>query len=281
MARGPYRRRPSWRRRPVRAGAIIARRAGGRLQGVGSGGNPRRPGARGASDSERVLGRTSLEVVRRRRDPTWCQTLRDRLRELGETDQERATLLRRSVDLPPGVLDSDDAKAAIGRAASGQRLWPLVSVGKGDAKALVSAIKLDGSPPKDGDVEGWKHVAAVLANAMRQRETHARWDAFARSVGIPDGGQRSTAIEFCRSMLAACDAARAQSELLSSVVAKAFNLEALANNPSLCAALAAQIRAAASAARLATVDKERRRVRSLFESKEIVPPRSFSNCSTR
>ena len=197
----------------------------------------------------------------------WCQTLRDRLRELGETDQERATLLRRSVDLPPGVLDSDDAKAAIGRAASGQRLWPLVSVGKGDAKALVSAIKLDGSPPKDGDVEGWKHVAAVLANAMRQRETHARWDAFARSVGIPNGGQRSTAIEFCRSMLAACDAARAQSELLSSVVAKAFNLEALANNPSLCAALAAQIRAAASAARLATVDKERRRVRSLFESK--------------
>ena len=68
-------------------------------------------------------------------------------------------------------------------------------------------------------------------------------------------------------MLAACDAARAQSELLSTVVAKAFNLEALANNPSLCAALAAQIRAAASAARLAAVDKERQRVRSLFENK--------------
>ena len=197
----------------------------------------------------------------------WCQTLRDRLREIGETDEERATLLKRSVDLPPGLLDNDDAKAAIGRAASGQRMWPLVSVGKGDAKALVGAIRLDGSPPKDGDAEGWKHVAAVLANAMRQRETHARWDAFARSVGIPDGGQRRTAIEFCRSMLAACDAARAQSDLLSSVVAKAFNLEALANNPSLCAALAAQIRAAASAARLAAVDKERRRVRSLFENK--------------
>ena len=146
-------------------------------------------------------------------------------------------------------------------------MWPLVSVGKGDAKALVGAIRLDGSPLKDGDAQGWKHVAAVLANAQRQRETHARWDAFARSVGIPDGGQRRTSIEFCRSMLAACDAARAQSDLLSTIVAKAFNLEALANNPSLCAALAAQIRAAASAARLAAVDKERQRVRSLFENK--------------
>src|SRR4029453_18786399 len=170
-------------------------------------------------------------------------------------DAARAKLLRSSVDLPPGALDNDDAKAAIGRAASGQRLWPLVAVGKGDAKALVGAIRLDGSPLKDGDIEGWKHVATVLANAMRQRETHARWDAFARSIGIPDGGQRRTSIEFCRRMLAACDAARAQSELLSSIVARAFNLEALANNPSLCAALAAQIRAAGSPARLAPVYK--------------------------
>ena len=54
----------------------------------------------------------------------WCQTLRDRLREIGETDEERAKLLSRSVDLPPGLLDNDDAKAAIGRAASGQRIWP-------------------------------------------------------------------------------------------------------------------------------------------------------------
>jgi hypothetical protein len=197
----------------------------------------------------------------------WCQTLRDRLREIGETDEERAKLLSRSVDLPPGLLDNDDAKAAIGRAASGQRMWPLVTVGKGDAKALVGAIRLDASPLKDGDAQGWKHVAAVLANAQRQRETHARWDAFAKSVGIPDGGQRRTSIEFCRSLLAACDAARAQSDLLSTIVAKAFNLEALANNPSLCAALAAQIRAAASATRLAAVDKERQRVRSLFENK--------------
>jgi AAA domain-containing protein len=196
-----------------------------------------------------------------------CQALRDRLREIDETDEERAKLLKRAVDLPAGILDSEDATAAIGRAASGQRMWPLVAVGKGNAKGLVGAVRLDGSPPKDGDAEGWKHVAAVLANAMRQRETHARWDAFARSAGIPDGGQRRTPIEFSRGMLAACDAARAQSQLLSSIVAKAFNLDALASNPSLCAALAAQIRAAASAARLAAVDKERRWVRSLFENK--------------
>ena len=206
--RGPYRRRPLWRRRPVRAGAIIARRAGGRLQGVGSGGNPRRPGARGASHSERVLGRTSLEVVRRRRANPWCQTLRDRLRELGETDQERATLLRRSVDLPPGVLDSDEG----GDRPHGVR-----------AEAVAPSLGRQGRCEGAGQRDKAGRFAAqgrrrrrveACRRRTRQRDapkgTRARWDAFARSVGIPDGGQRSTAIEFCRSMLAACDAARAR-----------------------------------------------------------------------
>ena len=103
---------------------------------------------------------------------------------------------------------------------------------------------------------------------MRQRETHARWDVFARTVGIPEGGQWTHGDRVLPKHAGGLRRGPGSVGLLSSVVAKAFNLEALANNPSLCAALAAQIRAAASAARLATVDKERRRVRSLFESKE-------------
>ena len=47
-----------------------------------------------------------------------------------------------------------------------------MAIGKGAAKALVGAIRLDGAPVGD---EGWRHTAAVIANANRQREVKARW----------------------------------------------------------------------------------------------------------
>ena len=196
----------------------------------------------------------------------WCDTLRDRVRETIATDVERATLLKHSVDLPAGILDSDDAKAAVGRAAAGQKLWPLIAIGKGDAKSLVNAIRLDGTALRDSDANRWQHVAAVLANALRRREIDARWDAFGRDIGMWAGDQRRRSIEFCRSMLAVCDEARAQSASLHSITANAFSLEVLSGNSSLCAALANQIRSAATAARLAAVEQERRRVRALFDN---------------
>ena len=106
-----------------------------------------------------------------------------------------------------GALDSDDAKAAIGRTASGQRPRPGLGR-KGDPKALVSAIKRDGSPPKDGDVEGWKISPPYSPTRCAKGKTHARWDAFARSVGRdPDGGQPEHGDRVLPKLLAACDAA--------------------------------------------------------------------------
>jgi hypothetical protein len=196
----------------------------------------------------------------------WFGILRDRVTAINAVDAERAALLKRSVELPAGILDNDDAKAAIGRASNGQKLWPLFAIGRGDAKALISDIKLDGVPLKDGDRNGWQHVAEVLANALRQREVHARWDALSKEIGVGAGDQRRTTIEFCGSLLTVSEEAKAQSVLLSSVSANAFNLEMLSDDPGLCSALAHQIRAAATSARLAGVEQERRRVRALFEN---------------
>jgi very-short-patch-repair endonuclease len=196
----------------------------------------------------------------------WYETLRDRISEIGAIDADRAALLKRSVDLPTGFLDNDDAKAAVGRAAVGQKPWPLFAIGKGNAKALVDAIRVDGMALKDGDTNGWQHVAAVVANAVRQREAHARWDAFAKEVGAWAGDQRRTTIEFCRNMLIVSDEAKKQSALLSTIVANTFTLEMLSGDPSVCTALANQIRAGATSVRLTAVEQERRRVRALFES---------------
>ncbi len=115
----------------------------------------------------------------------WCDRLRERIDEWNSVNVERAALLKRSVSLPDGLLENAVAREAIGRASEGQRLWPLIALGKGAAKSLVASIQLDGASVKEDDQNGWRHVAAALANDARQREIRARWQAFANEVGAP------------------------------------------------------------------------------------------------
>ena len=67
----------------------------------------------------------------------WCDRLRERIAEWAAVDAERAALLKRSVELPDGLIDNADACEAVSRGAKGQKLWPLMALGKGTAKALV------------------------------------------------------------------------------------------------------------------------------------------------
>ena len=195
----------------------------------------------------------------------WCDRLRERIAEWAAVDGERAVLLRRSVQLPDGFIDNADARDAVSRGAKGQKLWPLMALGKGAAKALVAAILLDGAPVREEDSEGWRHVAAVIANTFRQREVRARWGAFAREIGAPAGGHAKTAVDLAGKIFRICDEARGNSSLLTAVVAGAFSIEALANDPTKCAAVAKQIRAAATSVRLAAVERDWRRLLQVFQ----------------
>ena len=98
-----------------------------------------------------------------------------------------------------------------------------------------AAILLDGAPVREEDSEGWRHVAAVIANTVRQREVRARWDAFAREIGAPTGVNAKSAVDFAGKVLRICDDARGKSALLVSVVTDTFSIETLANDPTLCA----------------------------------------------
>jgi len=195
----------------------------------------------------------------------WCDRLRERIAEWATVDAERAALLKRSVELPEGLIDNADACDAVSRGAKGQKPWPLMALGKGTAKALVGAILLDGAPVRDEDTEGWRHTAAVIANAVRQREVRARWDAFAREIGAPAGSNARSAADLAGKILRICDDARGKSALLASLVADAFTIETLANDATLCGAVAKQIRAAATSMRLAAVEQDRRRLSQIFQ----------------
>jgi very-short-patch-repair endonuclease len=194
----------------------------------------------------------------------WCDRLRERIAEWAAVDTERAQLLTRSVELPNGLIDSADACSAVSRAAKGQKLWPLMALGKSAAKALVSGIRVDGAPVKEEDVEGWRHVTAVIANTMRQREMRARWDAFAREISAPIGGDAATAVDWAGKLLHICDEARLKAALLGPLVSNAYSIETLANDPTLCAAVAKQMRASATSVRLAAVEQDRQRLLNLF-----------------
>jgi hypothetical protein len=194
----------------------------------------------------------------------WCDLLRERIAEWAAVDAKSAELLKRSVQLPDGLIDNFDACDAVSRGAKGQKLWPLIALGKGTAKALVGAIRLDGAPVREGDVGAWRHIAAVIANAVHQREVKARWDGLAREIGAPAGGTAKAEIELAGKILRICDDARGKSALLASLVADAFSIEVLANDPSLCVAVAKQMRAAATSMRLAAVEQNRPRLLQIF-----------------
>ncbi|MFZ3351461.1 MAG: AAA domain-containing protein [Xanthobacteraceae bacterium] len=195
----------------------------------------------------------------------WCDRLRERIAEWAAVDAERAQLVRRSVELPDGLIDNNDAREAVNRGAKGQKLWPLMALGKGAAKAFVGEIRIDGASLKKEDAEGWHHVAAVIENTVRQREVRARWDAFAKEISAPTGANAKSAINLAGRVLQICDDAKAKSVLIASLVSGTYAVETLANDPALCGAVAKQIRASATSVRLAEVEQDRRRLLQLFQ----------------
>jgi very-short-patch-repair endonuclease/transcription elongation GreA/GreB family factor len=189
----------------------------------------------------------------------WYALLRERLKEWASLDAERVQLARRSVELPSGFLENDDARAAVIRAAMAERLWPMLSLGKGAAKALVGSIKLDGATVREDDVDAWRHIAAVVAHAARREEATARWQTFTHEIGAPATPNLKATVEVADTVIRAADHAHAHSEHLSVLVSGTIGLDALSDDPDLCRSLAAQIRAAAGAMRLAAVREHIRR----------------------
>lgn len=207
-------------------------------------------------------------AILRGEENVWCERLRERVNEWLAAAKERANLLKRATEIPAGLLDNTDACEAVARAAAGQKLWPLMAIGKGAAKTLVSSIHLDGTLIRDDDQAAWRHVAAVLGNFAHQREARARWESLAREIGAPAGENAKAVIDFAAALLAICDEARKERGLLASVTANAFTIERLSGDPNLCRALANQIRAAASASRLATAAHERQRLLETFSGSD-------------
>ncbi len=214
------------------------------------------------------LGVSWIEPLRRAAvkgdSPPALTMLRERLNEWISLDADRPALARRSVDLPAGLLENGEAREAINRAAAGERLWPLFSTGRGPAKMLVANIRLDGASVREGDVNAWRHVAAVVAHAARRHEIAARWDSFAAEVGAPPSTNLNKTVDVAREVIHAVDDVFARRELLATIVSGALSVDALSDNPDLCHALAKQIGAAAGIMRLRAAREQIQKVIDRF-----------------
>lgn len=190
--------------------------------------------------------------------------LRERLKEWGSLDADRPALARRSVELPPGLLENAEAREAINRAAASERLWPLFSTGRAAAKTLVANIRLDGASVRESDVNGWRHVAAVVAYAARRHEIAARWDSFATEVGAPPSANSKHAIDVAREVIQTADQVIAQREFLATITGGTLSVDTLSDDPDRCHSLANQIGAAATAMRLSAAREQIRKVIDRF-----------------
>ncbi|WP_131194912.1 AAA domain-containing protein [Lichenihabitans psoromatis] len=183
-----------------------------------------------------------------------------------DCDAARARIATHAVDLPPGLLDDAEARAAIARVVRGDRLWSMFSIGKAQAKALIASIRLRGSPIKEDDETGWRFVEARIELALHARDLDARWRAFAADVGAgpSDGATLPTAARAMQHLKQARDAFRNLPGLPST--APAF--DAIAADPAQARALAAQLRQAIEAVRLETIRSTAVRIAALFDEGE-------------
>jgi hypothetical protein len=210
--------------------------------------------------------------------PALCQ-LRERLAEWTELDAQRLELARRSVELPSGLLDSDDALAAISRGAQGKNLWAPITLGKGAAKALVNAIRLDGASVRDGDVEGWRHVAVYISNIRRLRQITARWHSFIAAIGAQRSDNLREQVESARRALFSAETLKDHSALLASLTSNTVAVDRLIEDRSFCTALAlkfAQGQVRHGSVAYASTSTVRWRVSTLVQIRLRCWQRSFS-----
>ena len=167
------------------------------------------------------------------------------------TEAERGRLAARAIALPAGIEADPEAREAVARAARGERLWPLLSLGHAPAKDRVAAIRIDGQPP-GREPEAWGAVADALALSAARTAVAARWRHLATESGLAAGAEAGSPGAAAR-LIDRVEAARGALADLGLPSRQTPPVAALARDPAAALALAAQLDAAAGAARLVAV----------------------------
>ncbi|HEX4764786.1 MAG TPA: AAA domain-containing protein [Lichenihabitans sp.] len=192
----------------------------------------------------------------------WLDMLRDIVSDFRTAEAERIRLAPFAIEIPERLLDDEIARAAIDRAAAGERPWGRIAIGRSLSRDLVGKVRLRGLPPRE-DSMSWRAVADHLRLQDERHALAARWRSFAAEAGLlpgDDPGNSAPAAHY----LATLDRATAGLEFFATVARALPTLAAIATDPGLARALADQVEGAVAAARLAAADAARAAVAASF-----------------
>jgi len=139
-----------------------------------------------AEELEGVAGGWPLEVRRKCLIASFASE-REALEALfGDLDvliDSRKEFLKRPVELPDAALRSAKARQAIERGAESGKPFGMITVGAGDAKALMATVKISGLAPTTA--EDWTHVQRYAQLHDKVTSFLTRWNQVADLFSIP------------------------------------------------------------------------------------------------
>lgn len=147
-----------------------------------------------AEELEAIDGGWPMELRMRCRVPSFAserQALEMLFTDVDHLVQARAEFLVKPVDFPSDGLTNPKVLEAIARAVETGKPFGLLSFGAGDAKSLLSSIRVAGLAPNgNGD---WEHIQRYVALHGRVTSFLARWNQFADTLSVPrlSGGVES------------------------------------------------------------------------------------------
>jgi len=128
----------------------------------------------------------TAELRRKCRQPDFTserQALESLFSEIEELVLARAEFLKQPVEVPSAALGSVRFTQAVVRAAQTGNPFALISIGAGEAKQQIGAVRVAGlQPNSDAD---WKHVKRYLQLHDRVHSFSVRWNLFAELLSIP------------------------------------------------------------------------------------------------
>lgn len=103
--------------------------------------------------------------------------------DINRLTEARAEFLRRPVVFPAEGLSAPKTIEAVTRAAETGKPFGLLTVGAGEARRHLAAVKVSGLPPQDADA--WQHVQRHMALHQELASFVARWNSVAEALSLP------------------------------------------------------------------------------------------------
>ncbi len=104
--------------------------------------------------------------------------------DLDSLIEDRAEFLKRPVVFPEEGLASPKTKEAVARAADKGKPFGRLSLGNGDAKEHIAAIRVAGLPP--GSTDDWAHVNRYVQLNDKVLSFLVRWNQLVDELSIPE-----------------------------------------------------------------------------------------------